>query len=109
MTGFLAYTGMIIRGLLAGFFLMRGSRGEDSEAVPIIEASVDTLGLLTAPLIDNRGLTDEPTVQFVLYFALGVVLPFARSAWAVESALTTLADAPMVPARRGDARLLRST
>jgi len=79
IAGFLAYSAMIFLGLFAGVRLVRASRRMDGQTVPLIEASIVTLGLLSTFLIYNRSLTDEPTAQFLLYFTLGVILRFSSS------------------------------
>lgn len=77
LIGTLAYTGIIVCGILTGWRYIR--RGEGSaRQLAMAEASTAALCLFFTMLIYNRTLLDEPTVQLLFMFCLGCVVQLAR-------------------------------
>lgn len=77
LVGALAYTGIIVSGILTGWRYIR--RGEGSaRQLAMAEASTAALCVFFTMLIYNRTLLDEPTVQLLFMFCLGCVVQLAR-------------------------------
>lgn len=77
--GFAAYVCMMLFALVEGRKLLK-RRVLDPVNATALDAAVITIALMMSLIIYNRTLTDEPTVQLLLYFAIGTVLGLRRQA-----------------------------
>lgn len=77
IAGLVAYVVFLVSGIVAGYRFVR--RGKASPAMlAAVDTSTGVVALLLTTIIYNRALIDEPTVQLLCFFCLGVIVQACR-------------------------------
>lgn len=89
IAGAIAYAGVIIAGVRAGWRFVKAGQGSRLQ-LAAVETCVIALSLSLTLLFYNRTLADEPTMQLLFFFCLGYIVqcvrfgPYASDAPAVD-------------------------